>query len=448
MLDSRYFQEKLPELEAGLKRRNADPGMMASVSQLAATRRELIRETEALKAERNKASQEIAVLKSKSKTDPAAAAEAERRVVATRELGDRIKALDERLKGLEDEFNHAALRIPNLPHESVPTGASADENQEVRRWGQPRKFSFQPKDHGALGEALGILDFEAAGRISGARFAVYKGPGATLERALIQYMLDLHIREHGYQEVIPPFLVTRESLVGTGQLPKFEEDLFKTGTADRELFLIPTSEVPLTNLVRGEILEAVRLPLNVTAYSPCFRSEAGSYGKDTRGLIRQHQFQKVELVKICEPESSFDELEKMTGHAERILQLLDLPYRTALLCSGDMGFSATKTYDIEVWLPAQETYREISSCSNCGDFQARRAQIRYRKTPEAKPALVHTLNGSGLAVGRTFVAILENHQAEDGSVRIPAPLHRYLEGAPGFVREGQDLWLKKVGMRS
>jgi seryl-tRNA synthetase len=441
MLDSRYFQEKLPELEAALARRKADPAMISSLSNLASSRKELLKETESLKAERNKASQEIAQLKARSKSDPAAAAEAEKRVVATRELGDRIKSLDERLKAIDEEFTQAAFRIPNVPHESVPTGASADDNREVRQWGTPRTFAFEPKDHVALGEALGILDFEAAGKISGARFSVYKGAGATLERALIQFMLDLHTREHGYEEIIPPFLVTRESLIGTGQLPKFEEDLFKTGTADRELFLIPTSEVPLTNLVRGEILESGRLPIKVTAYSPCFRSEAGSYGRDTRGLIRQHQFQKVELVKICDAESSFEELEKMTADAERVLQLLELPYRTQLLCTGDMGFSATKTYDLEVWLPAQKAYREISSCSNCGDFQARRAQIRYRKTAEAKPTLAHTLNGSGLAVGRTFVAILENHQNEKGEVRIPGPLHRYLEGAPGFVRRGQELWL-------
>ncbi|NDD93116.1 serine--tRNA ligase, partial [bacterium] len=295
--------------------------------------------------------------------------------------------------------------------------------------------------HVALGESMGILDFERAGKLSGARFSIYLGAGAALERALIQFMLDVHTREHGYREVIPPFMVNRASMTGTGQLPKFEEDLFKTGTADRELFLIPTSEVPLTNIYREEILDQKSMPALFTAYSPCFRSEAGSYGKDTRGLIRQHQFQKVELVKICEPEKSYDELEKMTANAERVLQLLGLPYRTMALCSGDMGFSAAKTYDIEVWLPAQETYREISSCSNCEDFQARRAQIRYRAEAQGKPRFVHTLNGSGLAVGRTFIAILENYQDEKGRIEIPEALHRYLDGAPGFVREGSRLWM-------
>ncbi len=441
MLDPKYFGEAVGELEAGLKRRNADPALVSRIAELSKSRKALIMQGDALKAKRNQASQEIGALKAKAKSDPAAAAEAERRMVETRAIGDEIKAIDAKLAEVDGEFTNLGLRIPNIPHASVPNGAGADDNVEARRWGTPRQFSFQPLDHVTLGEKLGILDFERAGKLSGARFTLYLGAGATLERALIQFMLDLHTRQHGYREVIPPFMVNRESMTGTGQLPKFEEDLFKTGTADRELFLIPTSEVPLTNIYRDEIIEPGKLPFYLTAYSPCFRSEAGSYGKDTRGLIRQHQFQKVELVKIVEPERSYDELEKMTANAEKVLELLGLPYRTMALCTGDMGFSAAKTYDIEVWLPAQSTYREISSCSNCEDFQARRAQIRYRPEAQGKPRLAHTLNGSGLAVGRTFIAILENYQDEKGRVEIPEPLHRYIEGAPGFVREGSKIWL-------
>jgi seryl-tRNA synthetase len=441
MLDPKHFGEAVGELEVGLKRRNADQALVTRIAELSKSRKALIMQGDVLKAKRNQASQEIGALKAKAKSDPAAAAEAERRMVETRAIGDEIKAIDAKLAEVDGEFTSLGLRIPNIPHASVPNGAGAEDNVEVRRWGTPRQLSFQPLDHVTLGEALGILDFERAGKLSGSRFTLYLGAGATLERALIQFMLDLHTRQHGYREVIPPFMVNRESMTGTGQLPKFEEDLFKTGTADRELFLIPTSEVPLTNIFRDEIIEHGRLPYNLTAYSPCFRSEAGSYGKDTRGLIRQHQFQKVELVKIVEPEKSYDELEKMTANAEKVLQLLGLPYRTMALCTGDMGFSAAKTYDIEVWLPAQNTYREISSCSNCEDFQARRAQIRYRPEAQGKPRLAHTLNGSGLAVGRTFIAILENYQDERGRVEIPEPLHRYVEGAPGFVREGSKIWL-------
>jgi seryl-tRNA synthetase len=444
MLDSRYFQENVDELVSALKKRNFSAAAIEALASLSGHRKGLIREAEALKAARNKVSQEVAQLKARAKADPAAAGEADRKVIESREIGEKIKRLDDELKVVDEKFLDESLRIPNLPHSSVPVGTDAEQNQEVHRWGEIRSFSFEPKDHVSLGEGLGILDFERAGKVAGARFAVYQGAGAMLERALIQFMLDLHTRAHGYTEVIPPFMVNRESMTGTGQLPKFEEDLFKTGTAEKEFFLIPTSEVPLTNLYRDEIIEPGRLPLRLTAYSPCFRSEAGSYGRDTRGLIRQHQFQKVEMVKFCEPEKSFEELEMMTANAEKVLQLLGLPYRTMLLCSGDMGFSATKTYDIEVWLPAQKTYREISSCSNCGDFQARRAKIRYRTDAEAKPTLVHTLNGSGLAVGRTFIAILENYQDADGNVEIPGVLHKYLEGAPGVVRERGALWIKKV----
>jgi seryl-tRNA synthetase len=442
MLDGKYFQDQVGELEAGLKKKRADSALISQVTSLARSRKELIRETEALKAQRNAVTQEIAQLKAKAKSDPAAAKAADEKVAAMRAAGDQVKAKDEQLKAVEEQFSDLALRLPNLPHSSVPEGADLASNVEVRKWGSPTKLPFTPKDHVSLGEGLGILDFERAGKISGARFALYLGAGATLERALIQFMLDLHTREHGYTEAIPPFMVNRASMTGTGQLPKFEEDLFKTQVADRELFLIPTSEVPLTNIRRDEVIEAGVLPLCYTAYSPCFRSEAGSYGKDTRGLIRQHQFQKVELVKIVEPEKSYDELEKMVKNAEKVLELLELPYRTMLLCGGDMGFGAAKTYDLEVWLPAQDAYREISSCSNCDDFQARRAQIRYRSEAQGKPKLAHTLNGSGLAVGRTFVAILENFQNEKGHVRIPKALDRYIDGAPGFVREGGSLWMK------
>jgi seryl-tRNA synthetase len=442
MLDAGYFQDKVTELEAALKKRNAGNEIISTVSELSRRRKELIQQTEALKAKRNSASQEIAQLKAKSKSDPQAAAEADRKVAEMRAVGDQIKAFDEELKGVEEKFGDLALRIPNIPHASVPAGSDAEANQEVRKWGSPAQFSFEAKDHTELGEALGIIDFERAGKMSGARFTLYMGAGATLERALIQFMLDTHTVDHGYKEVIPPFMVNRPSMTGTGQLPKFEEDLFKTHMADRELFLIPTSEVPLTNIHRDEIVEAAKLPIYFTAYSPCFRSEAGSYGRDTRGLIRQHQFQKVELVKLVEPEHSYDELEKMVKNAERILELLELPYRTMLLCSGDMGFTAAKTYDLEVWLPSQKSYREISSCSNCEDFQARRAAIRY-KTEAGKNRLVHTLNGSGLAVGRTFLAILENFQDAAGNIRIPKVLHKYLDGKPGFTREGDTLLIKR-----
>ncbi len=441
MLDPRYFQEGLEDLKVGLSKRNGGEELVSQVAALSQSRKELIQSTDSLKAKRNAASQEIAKLKVQAKTDPQAAQDAEQKVLAMRAVGDEIKALDDKLRAVEEHYQALTLKIPNLPSASVPVGRSSEENLEVRRWGQPTKLDFDPKSHVDLAEQLNIIDFERAGKMSGARFALYRGAGARLERALIQFMLDLHTTEHGYEEVIPPFLVNRASMTATGQLPKFEEDLFRTQVADRELFLIPTAEVPLTNLYREEIIEAGALPYYLTAYSPCFRSEAGSYGKDTRGLIRLHQFQKVELVKIVEPEKSDDELEKMVQNAEKVLQLLELPYRVLLLCTGDMGFSAAKTYDLEVWLPSQGTYREISSCSNCEDFQARRGQIRYRPEPQAKPRLAHTLNGSGLAVGRTFVGILENYQDEKGNIRIPRALHRYLEGAPGFVRQGEGLFM-------
>jgi seryl-tRNA synthetase len=442
MIDPRYFQDQVAELEKGLKRRNVGPDVVSRVVKFSQQRRTFIQQTESLKAQRNAVSQEIAQLKAKAKSDPDAASQADAKVVAMRAVGDQIKALEEELKKAEEGMQELALNLPNLPHASVKDGKDSEDNTVVREWGTPKKFNFTPKEHVEIGEHLKIIDLERAGKLSGARFALYLGAGAALERALIQFMLDLHTRQHGYQEVIPPFMVNRVSMTSTGQLPKFEEDLFKTQVADRELFLIPTSEVPLTNIYRDEILSIETLPRKMTAYSPCFRSEAGSYGKDTRGLIRQHQFQKVEMVKLTEPEKSYEELESMVQNAEKVLQLLELPYRVMALCTGDMSFTAAKTYDLEVWLPGQAAFREISSCSNCEDFQARRAQIRYRTEAQAKPKLVHTLNGSGLAVGRTFIAILENYQDEAGNVTIPKVLHRYLDGAPGFVREGEQLMIK------
>jgi seryl-tRNA synthetase len=342
-------------------------------------------------------------------------------------VSDQLKELEPALARVEQELQELMLEIPNLPDESVPAGGEA-QNREVRRVGEPPRFAFPALDHVELGTRLGILDFERAAKLSGARFGVYWDQGARLERALTRFMLDLQTKERGYTEVIPPYMVTRETLTGTGHLPKFESDLFRTAAGDRELFLIPTAEVPLTSLHRDEILEAAELPRKYVAFTPCFRSEAGSYGKDVRGIFRNHQFHKVELVKLTTPESSMEELEAMVGDAEEVLKRLQLPYRVMLLAAGDMGFSAAKTYDIEVWLPGQDTYREISSCSNCTDFQARRASLRYRPEPGAKPRFLHTLNGSGLAVGRTLIAVLENHQQEDGSVLIPQVLRPYMDG--------------------
>ena len=343
-------------------------------------------------------------------------------------VADAVKELEGTLQSTEEALQQSLLGVPNLPDDSVPVGADADANVEVRRVGTPRTFDFKPQPHWELGPALGILDFERAAKVSGARFAVLWDQGARLERALIQFMLDVHTRERGYREVIPPYLVTAQTLLGTGQLPKFESDLFKTRAGDRDLYLIPTAEVPVTNLHRDEILEAAELPKKYVSFTPCFRSEAGSYGKDVRGLIRQHQFHKVEMVKLTTPETSMDELEAMVTDAEEVLKRLELPYRVVALSTGDMGFQSAKTYDLEVWLPGQDAYREISSCSNCTDFQARRANLRYRPEPKAKPRFLHTLNGSGLAVGRTLIAVLENHQQQDGSVRVPEALRPYLGG--------------------
>ncbi len=390
---------------------------------LDAVRRRLLQDVEARRHQQNVHSKEIGGLIKSGHTPEAA-----KKAIAPHleRLGTEVKALQAELEQVEAALDALLLTLPNLPDASVPVGADAAANVEVRRVGEPERFGFAPKAHWELGPELGILDFERAARISGARFAVLWDLGARLERALVQFMLDLHTRERGYREVLPPYLVTAEALTGTGQLPKFESDLFKTCAGDRDLYLIPTAEVPVTNLHRDEILEASELPKKYAAFSPCFRSEAGSYGKDVRGLIRQHQFHKVELVKLTTPETSMAELEGMVEDAEEVLKRLSLPYRVVVLSTGDMGFAAAKTYDIEVWLPGQDAYREISSCSNCTDFQARRAKLRYRPEPRAKPRFVHTLNGSGLAVGRTLIAILENGQQPDGSVLVPEALRSYL----------------------
>jgi seryl-tRNA synthetase len=383
-------------------------------------RRRLIPEIEGLKREQNSSGDQIAQAR-RNGVDTTAIQE------ANRSRAQQIKQLDIQLEAIDRQRNEALLVLPNLPHVSVPAGKSAEDNQEVRRHGEPRAFDFEPLPHWDLGAALGILDFERAVRIAGARFSVLSGAGARMSRALINFMLDLHTGEHGYREIEPPFMANTASLTGTGNLPKFEADLFKIA-GDWDLYLIPTAEVPLTNLHRGEILDGRALPIRYTAYTPCFRSEAGSYGQDVRGLIRQHQFDKVELVKLTTPEQSHAELESLVANAEEILKRLELPFRTMLLCTGDMGFASAKTYDIEVWLPSQKTYREISSCTNTEAFQARRANIKFRASGSGKPEFVHTLNGSGLAVGRTLIAILENYQQQDGSVVVPAALRPYMGG--------------------
>ena len=419
MLDVKILRSDLAKVEQALKNRGASLELVAGFTELDVKRREMIGETEQLKNRRNVVSAEVAKLK-KSGGD------AEALILEMREVGDRIKAIDEELREMDSAVEEILLNIPNIPHESVPVGASEEENVEVRRIGDLPSFSFEPKAHYDIAADLGILDFERAGKVTGSRFTFYRGLGARLERALISFMMDLHSDQHGYEEVLPPYIVNRDSLIGTGQLPKFEEDLFKI--KDTEYYLIPTAEVPVTNIHRDEILDVQDLPKNFVAYSACFRSEAGAAGRDTRGLIRQHQFNKVELVKLVKPEDSYDELEKLTNEAEKVLQLLGLPYRVLTLCSGDMGFTSAKTYDLEVWIPSANTYREISSCSNFEDFQARRAAIRFRREPKSKPEFVHTLNGSGLAVGRTVAALLENYQQADGSVAIPEVLRPYMGG--------------------
>ncbi|WP_435168199.1 serine--tRNA ligase [Paenibacillus glycanilyticus] len=419
MLDVKWLRNEYEQVEKALKNRSASLDLISGFPELDVKRRALLVETDNLKTRRNTVSQEVAKLK-KSGGD------AEALIIEMREVGDRIKELDEEIRTVEAQVEELMLAIPNLPHESVPVGSSEEDNVEIRRIGEQTTFDFEPKAHWDLAQDLGILDFERAGKVTGSRFTFYRGLGARLERALISFMMDLHSDQHGYEEVLPPYLVNRDSLIGTGQLPKFEEDLFKI--SDSDYFLIPTAEVPVTNLHREEILSVEELPKHFVAYSSCFRSEAGAAGRDTRGLIRQHQFNKVELIKLAKPEESYDELEKMTANAEKVLQLLGLPYRVLTLCTGDMGFTAAKTYDLEVWLPSAGTYREISSCSNVEDFQARRAGIRFRRDAKSKPEFVHTLNGSGLAVGRTFAAILENYQQADGTIVVPEVLRPYMCG--------------------
>ncbi len=423
MLDVHFVRENFDLVREKLATRNFDIKLLEPFAALDSERRTLVRERDELNATTNRVSKEIGNLMREGKRDEAEALKAQ-----SKQASERSKEIESRLTVIEDELRSVLTAVPNLPHESVPAGKGEAENLEVRRWGTARDFAaegFAPKDHVDVATALGILDLERATKITGARFNVLSGLGAKLERALINFMLDLHTSEHGYREFLPPLMVNEATLFGTGQLPKFEADLFKV-RFERDYYLIPTAEVPLTNLHRDEILMEGELPLSYTAYTPCFRSEAGSYGRDTRGLIRQHQFDKVELVKLTKPEESFAALEELTGNAEKVLQLLGLPYRVMTLSTGDMGFSAAKTYDIEVWLPSANTFREISSCSNCTDFQARRAQIRFKREGKNKTELVHTLNGSGLAVGRTWLAIIENYQQADGSVKVPDVLVKYL----------------------
>ena len=420
MLDLNFVRENLPLVEEKLRQRGMDPAaVLKDFREVDKHRRQAITEAETSKAQRNKASEEIAKLK-KSGQDAGPA------MAQTKELRERISELEKTASDLDARLREILAGIPNLPHASVPVGHSADDNTEVRRWGAPPKFDFTPKPHWDLGHDLGILDLERAVKLTGARFAVYWDLGAKLERGLANFMLDLHTREHGYTEVLPPYLVNSDSMYGTGQLPKFAADSFRVPHGEKDLWLIPTAEVPVTNLYRDDVLDQSRLPISLTAYTPCFRSEAGSYGKDVRGIIRQHQFQKVELVKFAHPEHSYEEHEKLTRHAEGVLQKLGLHYRTVNLCTGDIGPSSAKTYDIEVWLPGQQLYREISSCSNFEAYQARRANIRFRPEGKNKTEFVHTLNGSGLAVGRTWVAIVENYQQADGSVSIPEVLRPYI----------------------
>jgi len=426
MLDPIFIRDHIEEVRAGLRNRGLDADKtLGDIATFEALRRRLIGEYEGHKRQQNTSGDEIAKAKRQGR-------DAGPVLEASKIRAQQIKQLGVQLDSIEHQRDVALEQLPNLPHASVPIGKSAADNKEIHRHGEPRVFDFDPKPHWDLGTALGIIDFERATKISGARFAVLTGAGARLSRALIAFMLDLHTREHAYTEVEPPVLVNAASLTGTGNLPKFEADLFKIA-GEWDLYLIPTAEVPLTNLHRGEILDGRDLPIRYTAFTPCFRSEAGSYGQDVRGLIRQHQFDKVELVKLTTPEQSYDELEALTANAEEVLKRLELPFRRMLLCTGDMGFASAKTYDIEVWLPSQQTYREISSCSNCEAFQARRAEIRVRLEGTKKPAYAHTLNGSGLAVGRTLIAIVENYQQADGSVIVPEALRPYMGGVDRIV---------------
>ncbi len=443
MLDLSFVRSNLALVEEKLRARGADPAaLLGDFRALDKSRREAITLAEQCKARRNELSSQVGALMKAGKKDEAAAIQEE-----TRQLKEKLDTLDKTAAELDEQLRLSLARVPNLTRDEVPIGLSEADNKTVKTWGEQKKFDFTPRPHWEVGESLGILDLERAAKLSGARFAVYMGVGARLERALISFMLDMHTQKHGYTEVLPPFMVNSKSLFGTGQLPKFAEDLFRCSDADAEAatrgefrdndhWLIPTAEVPVTNLYRDEILEESRLPISFTAYTPCFRAEAGAAGKDTRGIIRQHQFQKVELVKFVRPDESDAEHEQLTRDAEEILETLNLPYRRVLLSTGDTGFSSAKTYDLEVWLPGQNLYREISSCSNFDAFQARRANIRYRPAgPKGKPEFVHTLNGSGLAVGRTWLAVLENYQLADGSVLIPEPLRPYLGGMDRIVRE-------------
>jgi seryl-tRNA synthetase len=428
MLDPRLLRNELDEVARQLARR----GYVLDTVQLQGLeerRKDIQARTQELQAERNSRSKGIGKAKAAGEDITPLLKEVEG-------LGEQLKAAEEELAGLQATLNGILMGIPNIPHDSVPDGKGEEDNPEIRRWGEPTSLDFEVKDHVDLGEQLGLLDFQAAAKIAGSRFCVMQGPLARLQRALTQYMLDTHTRDHGYTEIYVPYLVNADSLRGTGQLPKFEEDLFATGS-ESDYYLIPTAEVPVTNLARGDIIEAAAMPRRYVAHTPCFRSEAGSYGKDTRGMIRQHQFEKVELVQIVCPEDSLAALEQLTGHAETILQQLELPYRVVVLCTGDIGFSAAKTYDLEVWLPGPQRYREISSCSNFGDFQARRMQARWRNPETGKPELVHTINGSGLAVGRTLVAVMENYQQADGSIRVPAVLQDYMDGID-VIRPGSN----------
>jgi seryl-tRNA synthetase len=425
MLDLNYVRENIDKVYGALEARHASEetiGLLKSFSDSDKDRRNAIAESDRLNSERNKLSQQIGLLMKQGQSDEALNLREQ-----VNDLKERAKQAETIRDGSEQRMREILISLPNIPHESVPRGESESDNVEIRRWGTARKFDFEPQDHVDLGTALGILDLERAAKISAARFAILNGAGARLERALVNFMLDVHTREHGYAETLPPFIVNRDALFGTGQLPKFETDLFKLDDP-RDLFLIPTAEVPVTNYHREEILDASQLPMRWAAYTPCFRSEAGSYGRDTRGVIRQHQFEKVELVKYSLPENSYEELESLTKHAETILQKLGLHYRVVTLSTADLGFGSAKTYDLEVWLPSQNAFREISSCSNYEAFQARRAQIRFRRAGGAKPEFVHTLNGSGLAIGRTWIAVLENYQQEDGSIIVPEALRPYMGG--------------------
>ena len=422
MLDLNYVRDNLDAVRAALEKRGMAATALDDFAAADADRRRVIAESDQLNSERNAASREIGALMKDSKRE-----EADARRKQVNELKERIAELDTARDKAETRMRELLSTLPNIPHESVPVGKDESANVEIRRWGTKPEFNFEPRDHVDLGTALGILDLERATKIAGARFAILNGAGARLERALIDFMLELHTTEHGYTETLPPFIVNRDALFGTGQLPKFEQELFKLED-ERGFYLVPTAEVPVTNYHREEILDASDLPMKWAAYTPCFRSEAGSYGKDTRGIIRQHQFEKVELVKYSLPENSYDELESLTRDAEVVLQMLGIHYRVVALASGDLGFGSAKTYDIEVWLPSQNDFREISSCSNCEAFQARRANIRFRRAGGAKPEFVHTLNGSGLAVGRTWIAILENYQQADGSIVIPEVLQPYMKG--------------------